>query len=168
MAFAATTYAAECPNHCSEERIAAYAALTDAQAAAQVASEQVTFDSCAMPEGHDSLDLCAAEMKLALTAVFQRGITCQHPILWTDTQSTLWRVTCVNDAPGKPLELASTSYGLGLQRIPSLGEIRVVTFEKITGDAVWAQWLNNARVSACALRGGFYVGGAFDGSCRHN
>jgi hypothetical protein len=182
LAFAAASTAAECPNHCTEDRIAAYAAMTDAQAAAQVAkeraqdaqayaqhaSEQVTNESCAMPEGHDSLDLCALEMKIALTAVFQRGIACQHPVLWTDNQSSLWRVTCINDAPGKPLGLTSTSYGLGLQSLPSLGEIRVVTFEKITSDAMWAQWVNNARESTCSSRGGYFFGGPFEGSCRLN
>jgi hypothetical protein len=120
--------AADCPDHCSEERIAYFAGI-----------------ECYGPETI-SHDACNRLVWLLMREMNRRKIPCEHPGAWIDNQSMLARVNCVAGGEPANLKLAPTAYGMGL--VSDQGGPRVMTFAPITSPAMWSQWLAKARGAA--------------------
>lgn len=117
--------AAECPDHCTEDRIAYFAGI-----------------ECYGPNAIDH-QACNQMVWLLMRQLAARNIDCEHPSVWVDNQSTLTRVDCVAGEP-PPTKLTATAYGLGLGTSPD--GVRVVSFAKITSDDMWTKWLASARI----------------------
>lgn len=118
--------ASECPDHCTEDRIAYFADI-----------------ECYGPKAIDHAT-CNKMVWFLMRQLADRHIDCEHPSVWMDSQSMLTRINCVTDAPPSPRLIAS-AYGLGLGTYP--GGVRVVSFAEITNDAMWEKWLASARIT---------------------
>jgi hypothetical protein len=109
--------------------------------------------SCITPRGVEGRSLCEVELILVQGILDAHKSDCGSVTqIWSDDASTLWRVDCEqwHSYNSETHMRTIIAYGIGFD--VRGGKIFVQSYARITSDAMWFEWLADARDSAQHLR----------------